>query len=940
MIRIALSFLGLTLLLQASALAQAPVNPAANPVDAAVDEGIRREHAKVQLGQRLIDAQTAEKKGDLVTAAQAYEDCLKFTKQIGTGVEAQEKLVMDGFISVRLMLAEQALRATDFDNADRQVGRILKEYPKTEAALAMKKKIDETRMAEAGRRPTDEVIAKASEFRTNTVQAMTHVQNGKFLFEAGKLEEAEWELLLARRLDPGNKAADYYINLIIEMQHRNESLSREEWSKFRMLEVDKAWNQKIKRDTLPVPNPYARTNLVNTSKGRQAIYSKLDRIKLNELVLDSIPLSDVVAQLSAEAKNRDPDKRGLNFIINANIDPASAGPPAIDPATGIPIPAQGGEAVDISAITIRLKPALTDITLHQALDAIQKVADRPIKYSVEDYAVVFSLRTPETPLLHTRTFRVDPNTFLQGLQGVIAQDFGTGSGGGGGGGGRGGGGGGGGGRGGGGGGGRNSGGGGNQGNQGGQSSGGGAEYVGVSLAAGGGGQRRGNQAGGAAGGQQRAGGAGAAGQQAQGGGIRNLTAETQTQEVIDIVRQFFTAAGVLLDPPKTVFFNERQGMLMVRATLQDLDTIEQAVQVLNISPPQVTIEAKFAEVTQEDNRALGFDWFWGNTLIGGDKIAAQGGTAPTYGGPQSASPANPSGYFPGPGLPASPGNPAGSPGAGAIAAAATDNILTSGLRNSAGAPALATLTGILTDPQFRLVIRALEQRQGVDVLASPKVTTLSSRQAQIKAVDIRYIVTDLDLGQTSSGGSQSVATPGVATGGGVVGSTIQPIAEPFELGPVLDVVPYVSADGFTVQLTIIPTTKEFIGYDLESAKLFSAQAQSVGNAAAPALTTTTPLPIFRLRQVVTSAVVWDGQTVVIGGLISESVMKMKDKVPVLGDLPFVGRLFRSESSLTKKKNLLIFVTPTIIDPAGNRMHSEEEMPFAQNAIPPQTPLTK
>jgi len=56
-------------------------------------------------------------------------------------------------------------------------------------------------------------------------------------------------------------------------------------------------------------------------------------------------------------------------------------------------------------------------------------------------------------------------------------------------------------------------------------------------------------------------------------------------------------------------------------------------------------------------------------------------------------------------------------------------------------------------------------------------------------------------------------------------------------------------------------------------------------------------------------------------------------------LPFVGRAFRSEASMTSKKNLLIFVTPTIIDPAGNRMHSEEEMPFAQNAIPPQKPLS-
>src|SRR5207237_8459902 len=137
-------------------------------------------------------------------------------------------------------------------------------------------------------------------------------------------------------------------------------------------------------------------------------------------------------------------------------------------------------------------------------------------------------------------------------------------------------------------------------------------------------------------------------------------------------------------------------------------------------------------------------------------------------------------------------------------------------------------------------------------------------------------------------------------------------------------------------MTIIPTLREFVGYDLETAKLFQAQAQSVGGAAASPLTTTTPLPQFRLRQVVTTAVVWDGQTVVLGGLISENVSKIKDKVPMLGDLPFVGRLFRSEASMTSKKNLLIFVTPTIIDSSGNRLPSEEEMPFAQKSNPVQT----
>jgi general secretion pathway protein D len=369
-------------------------------------------------------------------------------------------------------------------------------------------------------------------------------------------------------------------------------------------------------------------------------------------------------------------------------------------------------------------------------------------------------------------------------------------------------------------------------------------------------------------------------------------------------------------------------MLFVRATLQDLDIVEQAIQILNISPPQLTIEAKFAEVTQDDTRALGFDWFLGNTLINGGQMGVQGGTAPSFGNASSVSPANPSGVFPGPGPSPGLGGP------GAIFPSATDNILTSGLRNTA--PALATYTGILTDPQFRVVIRALEQRQGVDLLSAPKITTLSARQAQIKVVDVRYIVTDLDLSQTTSSGATTAL--GGTVGGGV-GSAIQPIAEPIELGPVLDVVPYVSADGYTIQMTIIPTIKEFIGYDLDTAKLFTAQAQSVGGGTSNPLTQTTPLPIFRLRQVVTSAVVWDGQTVVLGGLISEDVTKTKDKVPLLGDLPLAGRLFRSESSSTKKKNLLIFVTPTIIDPAGNRVHVDEDLPFAQQTVPPQKPPT-
>jgi general secretion pathway protein D len=247
------------------------------------------------------------------------------------------------------------------------------------------------------------------------------------------------------------------------------------------------------------------------------------------------------------------------------------------------------------------------------------------------------------------------------------------------------------------------------------------------------------------------------------------------------------------------------------------------------------------------------------------------------------------------------------------------------------------LTGILTDPQFRVVLRMLEQREGVELLSAPDVTTVSGRQAQLQVVDIRTIVT----GNDSSGGSQGTQNNfGTQTQAGT-GPSINYNTQPLPFGPVLDVIPYVSADGFTVQMVIIPTITEFIGYDDPGQFIPQAQAVSsgAGGIGVP-LTAQLPLPHFRVRQVTTTSIIWDGQTIVLGGLLSENVSKVKDKVPVLGDMPFVGRLFRSESNITEKKNLVIFVTPTIIDPAGNRVHMDDDLPFAQKTIPPQRPVVQ
>jgi type II secretory pathway component GspD/PulD (secretin)/tetratricopeptide (TPR) repeat protein len=888
-----------------------------SPTDAAVQAAVRRQADQIALRQKLADARAAEQRRDLATAARFYDDAWRLVQGIGPGVEAEAQQTVSGLTSVRMELARAAQNRNDLREADIQVKDVLRVNPNDEAVIAFDRNNQKLLAQQQGRIASVEVQDQMAAIQNEKMIAGTHVQNGRLYFETGKFAEAEAELKIALKINPNDAGAIHYLNLVQQAQFKQISTRRGVDSGNRLIKVEEAWVEPVSR--LPVGNPWAKTNLINTSSSRQGIMSKLDRIRLDTVFYDSLPLSEVIRDLGEKVKQRDPLKKGINFLINPNADtvsvtpvtsiPGAGGfaggggfvPPAplpqqIDPTTGLPIVASTApaETVDINAVSIKINPALTDMRLADVLEAIVTVADHPIKYSLTDYAVIFSLKGPETTPLHMRTFRVDPNTFIQGLQSVGGLDFssfiGTTSGGGGGGQGGGGGGGGGGGQGGGG--------------QGGQNGQGGMiiprVVVSGSTTGGGGGQGGGGQGGGGQG----------------GGGLTGVTTTNLTAAVQQAVIQFFATVGVDLSPAggKNVFFNDREGSLLVRATSTELDIIEAAINNLNIAPPQVNVKSKFVEISQNDNKALGFDWYLGNFLMGNGKIGAQGGTAPSFG--------DGSGNI-------FPGNAAAGTG---IAPAASDALLTSGLRNPLNAPAVGTLTGILTDPQFRVVLHALEQRDGADLLNQGEVTTLSGRQAQIQVVDLKYIVTGsaVSTGGGGGGAAGSVGTTTVSP----ISQQIVPTTTPVPLGPTLDVIPYVSADGFTIQMTLIPTIVEFIGYDDPGPFLIQAQAVGGGGASVP-LTSVLPLPHFRVRQITSSVIVWDGQTIVLGGLISDNITRVKDKVPVLGDLPFVGRFFRSESSQTQKKNLVIFVTPTIIDPSGSRLHNDEDLPFAQVTVPAQ-----
>jgi general secretion pathway protein D len=884
-----------------TALIVAPLLRAQDAAALAEAEAVKRQEATIRLHQRVLEAQDAEKKHRVVDASKLYQEAYSLAPFAVVGdprVNADKAAAADGLVRTRVELAERARRNGDLAEAQKQMKGALAVRPQDENLRRMKVELDRIEFESKGQVPNERALAKIPVVQQERIDVGTKVQNGKLLYEMGKLREAEVELREAIKVDPGNKAAFYYLNLIKEADYRNRAAAREEHEKEQILSVESSWLPPHKQETLPVPNPMARTNLVYTTKGRQNIFTKLEAIHLNEVSYD-LPLSEVLKTLRDESRKRDPEQRGINFLINPHSDagvaaaptdttnPAQPTPPGVTPTAPVPV---APTTVDLSQVTIKIAPPLSDVTLADVLDAITKVADVPIKYTIEDYAVVFSPRPPEAVALYSKQFHVDPNTFVQGLESVRLMDlsnFGQSGGGGGG---------------------RRGGGGGQQ--QGSPT----VEIPSVGL----GPISQGRQGGGV--------------QNAQGVGLNFVTRTNSTQTLHEMVRAYFTAAGVnLTDPGKTVFFNDRTGLLLVRASLQDLEVIASAVEMLNQAPPQLTIESKFAEMTQDDSKALGFDWFLGNTTTASGRIGLQGGTAPSFQGNSTAG--NPSGIFPGGGVPLGDGTFI--PGAGAIGTSAADQLLTSGLRQTYGnnntIPAVGTVTGILTDPQFRVVIRALEQRAGADLLSAPKVTTLSGRQAHISVLDLVQIVTGVDLSQSSGSTANTTGTANV----GVVASQIQYSTDQLPFGPTLDVMPTVSADGYSIQMVLIPTFTEFLGYD--NPGQFVPQAQSVGGSTIGIpLTAVLPLPRLRVRQVVTTCNVWDGQTVVLGGLISEDIRKIKDKVPVLGDLPFVGRLFRSESNESSKRNLLVFVTPTIIDPAGNRLHTDEEMPFARTSIPVQS----
>jgi general secretion pathway protein D len=270
-------------------------------------------------------------------------------------------------------------------------------------------------------------------------------------------------------------------------------------------------------------------------------------------------------------------------------------------------------------------------------------------------------------------------------------------------------------------------------------------------------------------------------------------------------------------------------------------------------------------------------------------------------------------------------------GSVAIIPDSIDGLLNAQTLASTVAPGVFAMAGVFTDPQFQVVIRALSQKKGVDLMSAPSVTTRSGQRATVEVIREFIYPTEFDPPQIPQTVGAGNAIGGNAFGGSTSTFPVTPTTPTaFEMRPVgvrMEVDPVIGPDGYTIDLNLAPEVTEFEGFINYGSPIQSAATDALGNPQTITLTENRiEQPIFSTRKVTTAVTVWDGQTVAMGGLIREDVQDVEDKVPVLGDIPLIGRLFQSKAEDHFKRNLMVFVTAKLIDPSGQPLRGPSVSP--------------
>jgi general secretion pathway protein D len=368
------------------------------------------------------------------------------------------------------------------------------------------------------------------------------------------------------------------------------------------------------------------------------------------------------------------------------------------------------------------------------------------------------------------------------------------------------------------------------------------------------------------------------------------------------IKNFLTRSGVAFEAPATLSYDGTN--LIVYQSRKNLDRVKNIIRRYS-DIKQVHIEAKFMEVEQKVLNELGANWSLTSNNINArtnlrginQVFATNNSVVRSLSVTDTASGFGNSIDQPAPTFP------------GGI------NLGQAWGQSGNSGNTYGGVLGFIGAETLSVFLRAVEETAGSDLMSSPSLTVLDGKTAVIKVAQLlrypqAYGDTQSNVGTASTAGAGGGSSTSVAiTAGTPQDFTIQ------EVGVTLEVTPTVAADD-SIALNLKPKVTEFEGF-----------VEYGGTSIAISGTTTVTVPsgffqpIFSTREVTTDVTVFDGATVVIGGLTREEVKTVDDKVPVLGSIPLIGQAFRSSGKTIQKKSLMVFVTANLVSPGGATLRS-------------------
>lgn len=331
----------------------------------------------------------------------------------------------------------------------------------------------------------------------------------------------------------------------------------------------------------------------------------------------------------------------------------------------------------------------------------------------------------------------------------------------------------------------------------------------------------------------------------------------------DASNMVFNVRTVLIDKRSQVIADGRTSQLVVVATEREMVEADQLISRLDMPTKEVLIEAKLVEVSKNPTSTKGVDWTQTlqgqNVRFGNNVLGGQFNRYSTTLTQQKNLDSNavPSVFNT---ITAGPNNLLPAPGFGPGLLADT-------------AHGLNPATAFLDADGLSVVLSFLNTDADAKLLSTPRAVTLDNQEAILEVTEAFPIIKTTAGTQGSPGGSDITYT---------------------NLGTILHVTPRISANN-TVNLKVIPEVSQY-------EKTITKTVSGLRNDA----------DVFSIRRVETHVVIPSGNTLVMGGLLSDSSSTGNIKVPILGDIPLLGWGFRQESKSQDKRNLIVFLTPTIV----------------------------